>query len=68
MKRDMNLICQILLEVEKSPGFDEAFDLQNLDYASEQITNHVLHLAEANLIKAIDASTSLPDFIPVRLT
>ena len=69
MKRDMNLIRKILLEIEKSSDFSGYIDLEIKDYTDEEISYHILLLSEANLIVAMDMSTIAKlDYKPVRLT
>jgi hypothetical protein len=57
MKRDMDLIRAILIEVEKLP-FDGSFhDISVQGYSEEEITYHVLLAHEAGLIEAMDLSS-----------
>ena len=69
MKRNMNLVRQILLEVEKQPFTGEWVDLELEEYTPEEITYHVIILYEAGLIQAQDLSTfGGVDWKPTRLT
>jgi len=57
MKRDMDLIREILLKVEELP-FDGAFhDITVEGRSDDEITYHVMLLHEAGLIEAADLST-----------
>lgn len=57
MKRDMDLIRGVLIEVEKLP-FDSGFhDISVQGYTDEEITYHVRLAHEAGLIEAIDLTT-----------
>ncbi len=58
MKRDMDLVRLILLEIEKS-GEDprSAIRLQLQNYTSEQVSYHVMILNDAGLIEAYNLST-----------
>ena len=69
MKREMELIRQILLEIEKRPYDQGLIDLEIPGYTSSQVSYHVLLLKDAGLIEAIDFSTFAgPDWRPSRLT
>jgi len=57
MKRDMNLVRAVLLEVEKLPHDYGFHDIEVEGYAPEEVTYHVRLLHEARLIEAIDLST-----------
>jgi hypothetical protein len=69
MKRDMELIRMILIEIEKQPSYLSEINLNFAGYSSEDIHYHVMLLCEAGLIVAHDQS-SLSDiyWIPERLT
>jgi hypothetical protein len=57
MKRDMDLIREVLIEVEKLP-FDSGFhDISVPGYTDEEITYHVRLAHEAGLIEATDLTT-----------
>ena len=69
MKRDMDLVRQILLAIEEAPGF--APTLQIDGYTDEQIGYHVIIMIEASLIHGADVTgdgDSGPMGIPSRLT
>lgn len=70
MKRDMDLVRTILLEMEKQPlqGPDEQLTIGDFD--DETITYHVLLMHEAGLLAAIETQTldGSVSCIPVRLT
>jgi hypothetical protein len=69
MKRDMDLIRAVLIEVEKLP-FDGSFhDIFVQGHSEEEISYHVLLSHEAGLIDAIDlSSTQGVCWRPKRLT
>jgi hypothetical protein len=57
MKRDMDLIRAVLIEVEKLP-YDGGFhDISVHGYSGEEITYHVRLANEAGLIEAINLTT-----------
>ena len=66
MKRDMDLIRQILLEIEKEPVLGRMISLDIESYSPEEASYHVMILNEAGLIEA----TALDGhrWIPKRLT
>lgn len=69
MKRDMDLIRQILIHIEELPQAA----LQNVPdfegYTTARVIEHVRLLIDAGLITAIDASTlSGPDYINIKMT
>ena len=70
MKRDMDLIRAMLLEIETDPhGFAPKITIHG--YTQEQINYHATLLNEAGLIKAIDVTTNgsqSPEAIVERLT
>jgi hypothetical protein len=69
MKRNMDLIRQILLEIEKQPFTGGWVDLSIEHYTPEELTYHVMILCEAGLIEAKDLSNhSGMDWKPTRLT
>lgn len=69
MKRDPDLIREILLETELSSSLVRGFEITIEGYNPEEITYHIMLLHEAGLIIASDVSTmGHIDFIPVRLT
>lgn len=57
MKRDMDLVRAILLEVEKQPDDGGVFDVAVPGHSDAEIYAHVRLLDEAGLIEAIDLST-----------
>jgi len=69
MKRDMELVRLILIEIEKQPSYFINIELIFNGYTQEEVSYHVMLLHEAGLIIAIDAS-SVSDlyWIPQRLT
>ena len=69
MKRDMDLVRKILLEVEGVSFEGGWIDLQIEGYSENEVSYHVLLLAEAGLIEAIDLSTNTSfAWAPKRLT
>ncbi len=65
----MNLIRKILFEIEKIPEYNSPLRLSIKGYEENIISYHVMLLAEANLINALDASSGGgPKFIPTSLT
>jgi DNA-binding PadR family transcriptional regulator len=69
MKRDLDLMKAILLELEESPSTNGWLELEIEGRMSEEVSEHVHLLAEAGLIEAYDASSSDgQDWKPVRLT
>ncbi len=71
MKLDMDLVRQILTKLEDDP---EAVggrwrDMSIEGRSAQEVSYHVLQLAEAGLVHAMDLSTtSGPDWRPTRLT
>ena len=58
MKRDMDLIREILLSIEEFPEAEHAADRLEIDgYTPEEIAYHVYLLYQANLVEAHDFST-----------
>ena len=71
MKRDMDLVRLILLEIEKSSEDPRSeIRLQIPNYTFEQVSYHVMILNDAGLIEADDLSTMASDSVwfPKRLT
>ena len=69
MKRDMDLVRKILLELEDTPYELGGFDLELEGHSPDQISYHVMLLNEAGLIEANDLSTlGGPKWRPKRLT
>lgn len=70
--RDMELVRQILLEIEKRPPWSGWIDLKLPGYSNEVISYHVMLLNEAGLITAVSLTTStgsaFEDWRPIRLT
>jgi hypothetical protein len=52
MKRDLDLIRQILLEVEKNDNYLKTIAIQAEGYSPEQVSYHVMLLAKAGLVSA----------------
>jgi hypothetical protein len=69
MKRDMDLIREILLEVEKLPYTGGFHKVAIEGHSEDEITYHTLLLAEADLIEATVCSVfGAESYLPVRLT
>ena len=69
MKRDMDLVRRILLEVEKRSPEEMDRPLQFEGHSDQEITYHVRILHEAGLITALDFSSSGGEqWQPVSLT
>ena len=68
MKRDLDLIRRILIEVEKHPG-GGSVRLQIPEYHRSVVSYHVGLLAEAGFVKALMVGgTTREDWVPLRLT
>jgi repressor of nif and glnA expression len=57
LHRDMNLVLEILLEMEKRQHSDVNKDLQTKGYSVHAIAYHVKLMAEEGLIEAVDFSS-----------
>ncbi len=57
MKRDMDLVREILIEMEKWPANQRDGDITLVGRTSEEIAYHLGLMHEAGLIKAVDASS-----------
>ena len=57
MKRDMELVRQILLAIEAYKDLKQDLKFEIEGYSEEQIMYHMKILADGGLIEAIDAST-----------
>jgi hypothetical protein len=57
MKRELDLIREILLEVERHDQPQKPFRVEAVGYAPDQIAYHVKLLAEAGYLEAVDLST-----------
>ena len=69
MKRDMDLVRRILLEMETNVLAGGEGDLELEGYDAETIAYHVIIMEEAGLLVAIDISTlDSIAAVPVRLT
>jgi hypothetical protein len=56
MKRDLDLIRTILLEIEKNDNPLRSIPIEAVGYASEEISYHVMLLAQAGYISADNVS------------
>lgn len=71
MQRDMNLVREILLALERHERGQAPGKIEIPPYSEEQIGFHVMLMAEARLIKAIETTCHgdpSPKAIPSRLT
>jgi hypothetical protein len=69
MKRDMELIRAILIEIERDRPADVSLPIKVQGYNDEQVNYHLILLHEAGLIDALSFSGSgKEDVIPKRLT
>ena len=59
MKRDMDLARKILLEIERAPTARAWIDLDMPGYSDEMVSYHVMLLAKAGLIEAVDCSSKV---------
>lgn len=69
MKRDMDLVRQLLLRIEEE-GTPAVPNVPALDgYSEEVVIHHVKLLAQAGLVTAIDASSfDGPDYLQIEMT
>jgi hypothetical protein len=56
MKRDMDLVRAILIEIEKAPFEGRLIDVEVAGRTEDEISYHVLLMQEAGLVDAIDLS------------
>ena len=71
MKRDMNLIRELLFVLEEEPSGFAPEDVEIKGYTNEQIGYHILLLIEAGFIegqKTVTYGSSSPSAIATRLT
>jgi Hypothetical protein (DUF2513) len=72
MKRDMDLVREILLKIEDLPSYNEPVDIEIERYSEENIQFHLKQLQEANLIEVPDIGLSTywtkVNIMPTRLT
>jgi len=69
MKRDMELVREILLQTEASPYVKGVAELKIENHSDDEISYHVKIMAEAGLITALDFSTGMTfDWRPIGLT
>src|SRR5438270_7301051 len=58
MKRDMDLIRLIMIEIEKNPEPMLPIQIELSGHSSKEISYHIMLLAEHGFVKAIDFSSS----------
>lgn len=69
MKRDMDLVRAILIEMEKWPAGQRHGEIILDGRSDEEVTAHLGMMVEAGLIEAIDASSNDGEaWIPQRIT
>lgn len=71
MKRDADLIREILFQVEASPTTEDSIGLNFEEHDLDQVSYHVLLLHEAGLIVAVNEGTGYGEdenWKPIRLT
>jgi hypothetical protein len=59
MKRDMELVREILLQTEASPDVKGIAELDIENHSEDEVSYHVKIMAEAGLVTAIDLSTGM---------
>lgn len=57
MKRDMDLVLRILLEIENKKNVNGWIKISYEDFNDEEVSYHIMLLNQANLIEATDLST-----------
>ncbi len=69
MRRDMDLVRDILRQIEAWPNAQGWIEFDLPDRSPEEVSHHVEIMAKAGLIEAVDASTmSGPDWKAKKLT
>lgn len=69
MKRDMDLIRRIMLEIEKQPFDGGGLNVEIAGVTDAEVTYHLILLSEAGLIEGRDVSSlDGPGFLVTRLT
>ena len=69
MRRDMDLVREILRQIEAWPEAQGWIEFDLPDRSPEEVSHHVEIMAKAGLIEALDASTmSGPDWKAKKLT
>jgi hypothetical protein len=69
MRRDMDLVRQVLLAVEANPSSTAPCQLNVNGYSEEQLAYHTCLLHQAGLIEGIEEKNHYgPEVAPVRLT
>ena len=68
MKRDIDLIRQILLELEEKGAYTNWMDIDIEDYSPEQIDYHLELMVEAGLISVRTSEKEYSRQLPLRLT
>ena len=57
MKRDMELVRAILIELEQCPDQGDCHEIHIPDHTDDEISSHVELMQEAGLVEAIDFSS-----------
>ncbi len=69
MKRDMDLVRKIFIEVEKAESYDKPFELEVEGFSSDQVAYHLLLLKDAGLLEVEESSNwSATYVLPIRMT
>ncbi|WP_069130672.1 DUF2513 domain-containing protein [Rhodohalobacter halophilus] len=69
MKRDINLIKEILIEIEESGAPKESLDVEIQGRSPEIVSYHIMLMKQAGLVEAEDVSGSNSfGWIPISLT
>jgi DNA-binding transcriptional ArsR family regulator len=58
MKRDMDLIREVMIEIEKNPDPMTTADIDLTDYSPLEISYHIMLLAEHGFVRAVDFSSN----------
>ncbi|TWT44445.1 hypothetical protein RAS1_08600 [Phycisphaerae bacterium RAS1] len=68
MKRDMNLVREILIRVEAQSADQEGAPLNVGDHSDAEVGYHVKIMHQARLVEVIGGATDLESWIPLALT
>ncbi len=64
MKRNLNLLKEILVEIEAAPTFDRSLNIQIPEFNYDEIEYHIKLLEEAQLIKVLGGGKGIVTRIP----
>ncbi|MGE0480488.1 MAG: DUF2513 domain-containing protein [Phycisphaerae bacterium] len=68
MKRDMNLVREILIRVEAQAADQEGGPLNLHEHSDAEVGYHVKLLHQAGLVEVVGGATELESWIPLALT